>query len=526
MEHFEAVRAVFEARPHAVAAAVGVVVVGALVAALSGGKRTPGPPGGLREFLKRTAEYTKHTAFVEWANTYGPVFCLRLFGMPAAYVCTDAAETRRLLGPLKDHAGGHLKEMGPYRVVFGECMVASNHKAWNDRRKAIKHLLTLGAAQDTIPHLKTYITKLLSVLDSKADGKRTIDIQEELLRYGFDQAAHSMWGLRADSMSRDGHWDECFHLLEEMLADYFPMFSGSIWCVLGGWRMIDVFKYLPSWLAPGCAKYLKDHNRMWEIGIKKMEERMAELRAKGLDTEDNVLSNLMKIPSPATGKPFTALELTTDFWDLQNGGYDTTAHSAAFLLLNLGLNPDHLKKCQDEVDAIMGEKEFPEWDDMKKMTHLDACLKESMRRWTPSSAATVRQTITNETICGHKVPKGTVIFFPIHALQNIDRYWTDPLEFKPERFMTDAAEVGVPAVPSALGPFKPEKGSPGPWMSFVYGPRSCLGQTLGLIHLKLLLSTLLHRYSLELVESNPPLPVQCFQLHVREGIKVRMTLRR
>lgn len=510
---------------HVVAGLVGLLTLACLVIKYQTRNAAPGEFNSIFGFTDRTRGYDKHNWMNEQMRKHGELYTIKLGPVPVVTVINEPTEARRLLGPIPGSAGGHAKDMGPYNEIFGTCMVAGNNETWANRKKQIKHLLTLGSAQDTIPHFMKYGDVLVDNMDKCAAAGKTCDVQDEVLRYGFDQAADSMWGLNSKVMQREKDWDECFHLLENMLADFFTMWVASIPLMFMGSTAIRVLRYLPSFVAPEVARFHREQKRLFEIGEMKMAERVKELRSKGLNSEDNVLSNFLKIKSPETGKDFTVRELVSDFWDLQNGGYDTTSHAMAFTLMNLALHPEWQEKVYQEAHKCLKGKKYPTWDDMKGLVLLDACIKESMRMYSPSGGASARILSKEEKVGKYTIPKGQIVIFSVNSMHYNEKYFPEPEKFKPERFMDPAKmeEIGVTSMPSVLGPFRPEKGSPGPWMSFIYGPRACLGQTLALVHLKLILSTIVNRYHME--PEGVPKPVMCFQLHCRDGIKMKLTRR-
>jgi cytochrome P450 len=68
----------------------------------------------------------------------------------------------------------------------------------------------------------------------------------------------------------------------------------------------------------------------------------------------------------------------------------------------------------------------------------------------------------------------------IQAVHHDSKYWPNPMKFDPSRFVN-------------------EKPKPYTFLPFIDGPRNCLGQYLALLESKMVISLLVQRYHLELV---------------------------
>ncbi|EDV21860.1 uncharacterized protein TRIADDRAFT_5189, partial [Trichoplax adhaerens] len=107
----------------------------------------------------------------------------------------------------------------------------------------------------------------------------------------------------------------------------------------------------------------------------------------------------------------------------------------------------------------------------------------------PPVPLTLRQTIHDDEIGGYFVPKGTVItIIPPYRYYENSRYLQDPLKFDPDRWDNSAKNI-----------------SPYINLSFLRGPRTCIGSKFAETELKCVLSLLLSHFSFRAV---PNLPVK------------------
>ncbi|KAI4356571.1 hypothetical protein L6164_000586 [Bauhinia variegata] len=92
-----------------------------------------------------------------------------------------------------------------------------------------------------------------------------------------------------------------------------------------------------------------------------------------------------------------------------------------------------------------------------------------------------------------------------------DIWEKDCLEFKPQRWISEKGEIVH--VPS----YK--------FMVFNAGPRSCLGKTMSFTKMKMVATAILCNYHVQVVEAHPISPCSSAVLHMKHGLKVRVTKR-
>jgi len=137
-------------------------------------------------------------------------------------------------------------------------------------------------------------------------------------------------------------------------------------------------------------------------------------------------------------------------------------------------NPDIQDKAREEVRKFIGDKPIPDWDDIKKLTYLDNCIKETIRLY-PPAAAISRILEEDEEVFGYHINKGTMITIPVLQIHRNPEYFKDPLKFNPDRFITD-------------------KIIPNTYLPFSLGPRACIGQNFAMLEMRLLLALLLRHF--------------------------------
>ncbi|XP_038611293.1 cytochrome P450 4V2 [Tachyglossus aculeatus] len=170
-------------------------------------------------------------------------------------------------------------------------------------------------------------------------------------------------------------------------------------------------------------------------------------------------------------------------------GHDTTAAAMSFVLFLLGSCPDAQRKVNDELDQVFGDSSrHATMDDLKELRYLECVIKESLRLF-PSVPFLARTISEDCCITGFCIPKGTTALICPFALHRDPRYFPDPEEFRPERFLPENAHGQHPFA----------------YVPFSAGLRNCIGQKFALLEEKTILSSLLRRFWVESVQKREEL---------------------
>ncbi|KAK4354063.1 hypothetical protein RND71_026257 [Anisodus tanguticus] len=171
-------------------------------------------------------------------------------------------------------------------------------------------------------------------------------------------------------------------------------------------------------------------------------------------------------------------------WEMIFRGSDTVAVLIEWILARMVLHPDVQSKVQEELDRVVGRSRAVMESDVTNMVYLPAVVKEVLRLHPPGPLLSwARLAIKDTTVNGYHVPAGTTAMVNMWSITRSAEVWTDPLEFKPERFMNEIEYVDFSVLGSdlRLAPF----GS---------GRRTCPGKTLGLTTVTFWVASLLHEF--------------------------------
>ncbi|XP_047325107.1 xanthotoxin 5-hydroxylase CYP82C4-like [Impatiens glandulifera] len=167
-------------------------------------------------------------------------------------------------------------------------------------------------------------------------------------------------------------------------------------------------------------------------------------------------------------------------------GSDTPATMLTWTLCLL-MNHHHvLRKVEEELDIHVGKGRNVEESDIPNLVYLQAVIKEALRLCPPAPLGAPREVVQDCVIGGYHVAAGTRLFINMWKIHRDPRIWSEPLEFRPERFMTTHSNIDIRGQNYELIPFG-------------MGRRICPGINFGMTMGHLVLARLLHSFQL----SNP-----------------------
>jgi cytochrome P450 len=116
---------------------------------------------------------------------------------------------------------------------------------------------------------------------------------------------------------------------------------------------------------------------------------------------------------------------------------------------------------------------------MNEQPYLNACIEETLRLWGPFNVGFPRVS-PGKSIGGEFVPQGVVVANVAYSTHRDPKYFSKPLEFIPERWLSANADMRAMSKP------------------FGHGPRNCIGRHLAEIGLHLTLTRLFQLYEIDI----------------------------
>ncbi|CAI0440891.1 unnamed protein product [Linum tenue] len=163
--------------------------------------------------------------------------------------------------------------------------------------------------------------------------------------------------------------------------------------------------------------------------------------------------------------------------DIFVGGTETSSTTVEWAMSELLRDEKTLKKAQSEVRRVFGSTGIVEEARLGELKYLKLVLKEVLLP---------RQNSERCEIDGYDVPANTRVLINVWAMGRDPKYWVQPDEFIPERFLDSSLDY---------------KGTNYEFIPFGAGRRMCPGMAFGMANVELQLANLLYHFDWELPEN-------------------------
>jgi cytochrome P450 len=230
---------------------------------------------------------------------------------------------------------------------------------------------------------------------------------------------------------------------------------------------------------------------MLEVTIKE-HKKTREVGSTPRDLIDVYLDAMKENENDPT-TTFSMEQLMQVCSDLFAAGSESTSNSIAYAVLHMLRNPECQEKVQKELDEVIGIDQFASYNDKQRLPYTYAAITESFRM-SPVAPISVPHFCTEDAkLSGYDIPKGTWALVNF-ATTNMDKkYWGDPVNFRPERFLDDNGKFVTSKLDHVWG--------------FGAGKRQCLGEPLARISNFCLFTAVMQHFKFDLVPGMPKPPI-------------------
>ncbi|KAJ6477923.1 cytochrome P450 [Mycena vitilis] len=229
-----------------------------------------------------------------------------------------------------------------------------------------------------------------------------------------------------------------------------------------------------------------------KLGGQLVEEKREAAR-QGLELNDDFFSLLANPDNSDSSKALSTEDIIAQTALILIAGQETTANTLAFGLMELARHPDFQDKLRAEIVGASASARNAAYDSMPL---LNAFLKEILRLYPavplldrvamqdtvlPLSQSVT--TLTGERVNQIAIQKGQVVTMAIASYQRLSSHWgPDADKFKPSRWLEGEISPG-----DAVGPYAN-------LLSFMGGPRTCLGWRFALLEMQVIICELVGKF--------------------------------
>jgi cytochrome P450 len=253
----------------------------------------------------------------------------------------------------------------------------------------------------------------------------------------------------------------------------------------------------------------KEQNRDLKFAFRfrsltKLVAELIDRRRREPEEHFDFLSMLMATRDRDTDAAMSDKELIDEVLTLIVAGHETTAAALTWTWYLISQHPAAQAQLQAEADALSGDQTLS-LGAAESLSFTHQVLQEALRLYPPGWLIT-RRTLEADELGGYAIPPRTDVFISPYMLHRHPAFWSEPEEFKPERFAAvDAAER--------------HKFS---YIPFAVGPRHCIGENIAMFEMLVHVSAMSRRFHLTRA-GNEPIELEA-QINLRPRSSLMMTV--
>ncbi|KAI3703415.1 hypothetical protein L1987_73468 [Smallanthus sonchifolius] len=401
---------------------------------------SPGPYGlpvfGYLPFLS----HNLHERFTEMAYKYSPIFSLNL-GSKFHVVVNSMDLAKVVARELDQTFANRSPTVTALTITYGalDITFSNNNAHWRNMRKLLVSQVMSNANLDACQGFRTNeVRKTISNVYGRMGT--AVDVNEIAFDTELNVLTNMLWGCSSES-------GDLFH----------------------GFREVE-FKIIELLAAPNISNFIPMLSWFDLQGRNREMQKQKEHFYRILDRiiEERIETNSTKMEGVVEE------EGRKDFLQIMLELKDQKDDSTSFDIVHIKA----LLFIQEELIEVVGVN-IVEESHLPRLKYMDAVVKETFRVHPPVPLLIHRSPDESCTVSGYTVPKGSILYINVWAIQRDPKNWTDPLEFRPDRFLNGKWDYN---------------GNNLKFLPFGSGRRICPGVPLGEKMLMYILASLLHSF--------------------------------
>ena len=226
-------------------------------------------------------------------------------------------------------------------------------------------------------------------------------------------------------------------------------------------------------------RFINDYltaGRMTDMIVRHLSRRIEifeNKEQKSFGTDTNLLTSLLM---DYHQKKMTKEEVIANAHIILIAGYETTSTALTFTLYLLAKHQSIQNQLREDISINGYKSQF-----------LEMVWKESLRLYPPVIGFVTRIASEDTEINGIVIEKGTVVQVPVWHIQHDPTFWSNPMDFNPNRFSEE----------------NESKINWNSFQAFLLGSRSCIGRHFAKIEAILTISMILTKFKIEFSDRTP-----------------------
>lgn len=394
---------------------------------------------------------------------------------------------------LRQHADRYGKSVEYQLVstVLGRSLFTDDGESWRRHRMMLNPLLGRRHLNGMVDLMIDPIVQYVDALD--AQGERfEVEIVRDMTALTLDVVGAALFGRSLGSVARRiGTAVTTGLRLGEIAARVTIVVAPPAVAVRAFGAAVHHLPLLPPPLSRAQLTMRTIDRMVWDV-IHGREEHPTDA--------DDLLALLLRARDE--DGTLTARRVRDEATTFMIAGHETTANGMAWMWYLLGLNSDARDRMFEEVDSVLGGRR-PTAEDIPDLPWTTACFQEAMRCFAPVWVIP-RTARTDDEIDGYRIPKGSTVIVPVNSVHHDPRWWPDPDDFDPSRFLPENAKGRHRFA----------------YLPFGAGQRICIGMSFALMEGTLIAAMMSQRYRFDVVPGHPVEPEATLTLRPRAGIRM------
>lgn len=402
---------------------------------------------------------------------------------------------------LSDASDNFEKERDPYLAsIVGNGLLVSQGAFWSRQRRLMMPAFSSSMLKRSFEVIVAISEKALAHWSALPQ----IDVRTEMTKFTLEVISQAAFSHQLNLLSDAGN------RLSQAITDVFDETEKR------------VFQHLPWHLLPfsrGAKRFREgmecQHSTLMEVIRRKkallLHERDAAENEDSDDGDDtttattktkkewDVLDRLIRATDEETGERLSDQQLLDEAMAILLAGHETTANTIAFVFFMLATYPEEEAKVVREIEEKLPGGMRPTLAAINDLERLDLFVKETMRLFPAAAQLADRVTRTATTIARYPIPAGAYVEIWPYQLHRDPTLWKDPETFCPDRFREGPAHRFA-------------------YLPFSLGTRSCIGEKLAMLEIKVITVMTLQRYRPRMTIGHQTRPVLTVTLRAEDAI--------
>ncbi|CAI8610127.1 unnamed protein product [Vicia faba] len=424
-----------------------------------------------------------HHALAALALKHGPLMHLRL-GFVDVVVAASASVAEQFLKVHDANFSSRPPNSGAKYIAYNyqDLVFAPYGPRWRLLRKLSYVHMFSSRALDNFSHIRQEeVARLIRNLSSS--GSKAANLGQMLNVCTTNALARVMIGRRVFNDGNSG----C-----DPRADEFKSMVVELMALAGVFNVGDFVPAL-EWLdLQGVQAKMKKLHKRFDAFLTSI---IGDHKVSKSEKHNDLLSTLLSLKEKVDedGDKLNDTEIKALLLNMFTAGTDTSSSTTEWAIAELIRNPRLMVSIQKELETVVGRDRLVTEMDLAHLPYLEAVVKETFRLHPSTPLSLPRVATESCEIFNYHIPKGATLLVNVWAISRDPKEWSNPLEFKPERFLPGGEKFDVDI-----------KGTDFEVIPFGAGRRICAGMSLGLRMVQLLTATLVHAFDWDLEDGLLP----------------------